>query len=341
MAGHPARSGIAAGSGLMATSGLVIGKFLPFHLGHSHLMETAAAAVDELTVIVCSAAWHEIPVELRVAWIAESFPDARVLVIDQEERGLGEDGTEAWAAATLDALGRRPDLVFTSEDYGPAYARELGAEHVTVDRDRAAVPVSGTQVRAHPLAHLDLLPAQVRAHYVRRVCVIGAESTGKTTLARDLAAHYDLPFVPEFGRYYCEAMPAPARYGWSTEDFRTIARVQSRFEDDAARWVGPLLICDTNPLVTSVFHEAYLGHPDPELEAEATARRYDLFLLCDVGTPFVQDGTGLRHDGEGRSRMQRRYVDHLEQTGQRFARVAGTRAERLAEAVALVDPLLA
>jgi HTH-type transcriptional regulator, transcriptional repressor of NAD biosynthesis genes len=323
------------------TTGLVIGKFLPFHRGHSHLIEAAARSVDELVVIVCSAAWHEIPVKLRVAWIAESFPDVRIVVIDQEERGLGEDGTVAWAAATLDALGGAPDLVFTSEDYGPAYARELGAGHVMVDRGRASVPVSGTDIRERPLAHLEFLSPQVRAHYVRRVCVIGAESTGKTTLASDLAGHYGVPFVPEFGRYYTEAMPGATRYRWSTEDFRTIARVQSRFEDDAARWVGPLLICDTNPFVTSIFHEAYLGRRDPELEAEATARPYHLFLLCGDETPFVQDGTGLRHDGVPRTRMQERYLRYLQETGRRYARIEGARSERLARAVGLVDALLA
>jgi HTH-type transcriptional repressor of NAD biosynthesis genes len=325
----------------MAISGLVIGKFLPFHLGHAHLIETAARAVDELSVIVCSAGWHSIPVELRVAWIAESFPDARLLVIDQEERGLGEDGTEAWAEATLDSLPHPPDLVFTSEDYGPAYARELGAEHVMVDRERTVVPVSGRDIRARPLAHLHLLSPQVRAHYVRRVCVIGAESTGKTTLATDLAAHYGVPFVAEFGRYYCEAMPAPTRYRWSSDDFATIARIQARFEDDAARWIGPLLICDTSPFVTSVFHEAYLGHRAAALEAEAAARRYDLFLLCGEEIPFVQDLTGLRHAGATRVQMQGRYRRHLEENGLRSARIEGTRAERLAEAVAAVDALLA
>jgi NadR type nicotinamide-nucleotide adenylyltransferase len=325
----------------MATSGLVIGKFLPFHNGHAHLIETAARKVDELVVIVCSAGWHEIPVDLRVSWIAESFPEVRIVVIDQEVRRLGEEGTEAWAVATLDTLGHAPDLVFTSEDYGPGFARELGAEHVMVDRERAVVPVSATAIRERPLAHLRFLSPQVRAHYVLRVCVVGAESTGKTTLARDLAGHYGVPFVPEFGRHYTEAMPAPTRYSWTSEDFRTIASVQCRFEDDAARWVGPLLVCDTNSFVTSVFHEAYLGHRDPELEAVAAARRYDVHLLCGEETPFVQDGTGLRHEGVPRARMQERYVRHLEEGGHRFARVEGTRSERLAEAVAVVDPLLA
>ena len=136
-------------------------------------------------------------------------------------------------------------------------------------------------------------------------------------------------------------MPVPTRYRWTTEDFRTIAQVQDRFEDDAARWVGPLLVCDTNSFVTSVFHEVYLGRRDARLEAEAAARRYHLLLLCGEETPFAQDGTGLRHQGPPRTRMHERYVRYLNEGGRRFARVEGTRAERLATAVALVDPLLA
>jgi HTH-type transcriptional repressor of NAD biosynthesis genes len=64
------------------------------------------------------------------------------------------------------------------------------------------------------------------------------------------------------GPHQSEAMPEPRRYRWSTRDFRLIAEVQERIEDDAARWVGPVLICDTNPLATAVFHEAYLGTID-------------------------------------------------------------------------------
>src|SRR5688500_1284330 len=95
-------------------------------------------------------------------------------------------------------------------------------------------------------------PPPEQARTPVRVCILGAESTGKTTLCASLAAHYGVPFVPEFGRWYTEAMPDPARYAWRHEDFVAIAEAQNRFEDDAAGWIWPVLICDTNSFVTAV-----------------------------------------------------------------------------------------
>lgn len=321
--------------------GVVIGKFLPFHRGHGLLLEAAVAQSDEVVAIVCDAAWHDIDATLRARWITESFPSARTLILDQDALGLADDDSQGWARATVDVLGREPDVVFTSEDYGPRYASFMGAAHVMVDRERRTVPISSTQIRADPLAHLDSLHPQVRAYYVPRVCVLGAESTGKTTLAADLAHHYGVEPVREFGRFYTEAMPEPIRYRWETIDFQIIAQVQARVEDDAARWARPPLICDTNPFVTAVFHEAYLGSRDPQLEATGAQRRYDLFLLCDRTTPFAQDHTGLRQDGDRRAWMHRRLGEYVEGQDAPALCVTGTPNERRDQAIQAIDQLMA
>jgi NadR type nicotinamide-nucleotide adenylyltransferase len=73
-----------------------------------------------------------------------------------------------------------------------------------VDRARAAVPVSGTLIRSDPLAYLEFLEPCVRAYFVRRVVLIGAESTGKTTLAQQLAERFNTTWVPEYGRVHWE-----------------------------------------------------------------------------------------------------------------------------------------
>ena len=317
--------------------GLAIGKFLPLHRGHRSLLETARARCDDVVAIICDAGWHDVDAELRAGWIAESVPGIRSLVVDQDELRLADDDTEGWAKATLDALGARPDVVFTSEDYGPRYASLMGAEHVMVDRNRTAHPIAGSAIRAQPHAHLDWLDPHVRAHYVTRVSVIGAESTGKTTLALALAAHYGVGHVGEFGRVYTEAMPDPGRYRWVTRDFRLIAEAQAALEDDTARWCPPPLICDTNPFLTALFHEAYLGRPDPELERAAKERHYDVFVLTDPATPFEQDHTGLRRDGPPRRTMHRRCREYAHSTDARLVEVSGSPGERVLQAVEVID----
>ena len=145
-----------------------------------------------------------------------------------------------------------------------------------------------------------------------RICVVGAESTGKTTLCADLAASYGVPFVAEFGRWYTEAMPDPQRYTWTSDDFQAIIAAQHRFEDDAARWIGDVLICDTGAFTTALFHEMYMGTAHPELDALGArdTNRYDLIVVCDVDTPFEQDATtGLRREGEQRAWMHGRYLE--------------------------------
>jgi HTH-type transcriptional repressor of NAD biosynthesis genes len=153
-----------------------------------------------------------------------------------------------------------------------------------------------------------------------RICVVGAESTGKTTLCSDLAAAWGVPFVPEFGRWYTEAMPDPSQYTWTSADFLTIAEVQHRLEDDAARWVGDLVICDTGAYTTALFHEAYMGEPSAELDALGArdAERYDLIVVCDIDTPFQQDATtGLRREGPQRAWMHERYLQLVQPLGTR------------------------
>ena len=107
----------------------------------------------------------------------------------------------------------------------------MSCRHVMVDRHRVRVPVSGTAVRSDPLRHLDLLEPCVRAYFVRRVVLVGAESTGKTTLAEMLASQWRTNWVPEFGRDYWErkvaglSMDGPLP-GWSI--LRTVPAIPQR-----------------------------------------------------------------------------------------------------------------
>lgn len=320
----------------VATRGLVIGKFYPPHRGHKYLIDTARAAVDTLTVIVCDHPGEIPDASLRAEWLREIHPDAEVRVVDD---CVPADDSRGWAEYTVRCLGYAPDVVFTSEDYGEAYARFLGCRHVLVDRARREMPISGTRVRADPLGCWEYLEPPVRGYYARRVCLVGAESTGKTTLARQLAEHYRTVWVPEYGREYSERkLEADGCYRWESAEFAHIARTQCEWENAAARRANRILVCDTDAFATSIWHRRYLGRRSPEVEAIAAShRRPDLYLLTDVETPFVQDGT---RDGESiRQWMHETFLEELTAQGRPFVEVRGEPPARLRAATAAIDAL--
>ena len=314
----------------------MIGKFLPPHRGHKHLIDTALARCDRVSVIVCDKPEMRPSGILRAAWLREIHPEAEVIPIDDR---LPADDSRLWAENTRLVLGKSPDVVFTSEDYGAPYARFLGCDHVLVDRDRVTVPCSGTLVRASPLDCLDFLEPCVRAHYIVRVAIVGAESTGTTTLARALAEAYGTFWVPEYGReYWMEKVRRSEEGDWTEDEFVHIAEEQNRREDLAAREANRVLFCDTDAFATSLWFERYLGARSSRVEAVSKGRRYGLTLLTGAEIPFVQDGW---RDGEAiREGMHRRFVERLTEERRPYVLLEGSPEVRLARATSLVEGLL-
>lgn len=335
--------------------GLVIGKFYPVHAGHLNLVRTALERCDHVTVQVLWSSQESVPASLRARWLRDELPGAHV-VTGLDDAPVDYESEDAWQAHVavmqdLLAAGCVPgcaeqapvDAVFTSDVYGAEMARRFDATWVQVDPGRAAVSVSGTAVRADPGAHWWALPPAVRAWFARRVVVLGAESTGTTTLAEALQEHYGLPAVPEFGREWSEVRPGGFEAPWHTAEFDLVAREQSRLEDDAARTTPrPLLVCDTDAFATTLWHERYTGAPSPSVVALAASRVPDLYLLTGDEIPFVQDG--LRDGEHIRHSMQQRFREALaaqQATGAPWVELRGSREDRLAEAVRLVDELVA
>lgn len=236
-------------------TGICIGKFYPPHRGHKHVIDTAMTQAELVTVFVCDQEDQKVPGEQRAEWLREIHPGADIRVV---RSSLAHDESAGWAKATVEWLGYVPDAVFTSEAYGDKYAALMGSTHVSVDAERHTVPISGTMIRSNPLEYLDYLEPCVRAYFVKRVVVIGAESTGTTTLSIALAEHYQTTWVPEFGRLYTEAR-RPRGELWRSDEFTFIAVEQARMEDALARLAKKVVISDTDPFATTIWHERYMG----------------------------------------------------------------------------------
>jgi len=175
---------------------------------------------------------------------------------------------------------------------------------------------------------------------IAKIRILGAESTGKTTLARTLAAKFQTAWVPEFGRAYTEAGKGGFSEGlWVSEEFAIIASTQNRMEDEAEKKEvvrkSGLLICDTDALATAVWHERYMGAWSREVAQFAEGRDYALTLLTAMDVPFVQDGY---RDGERLRRwMTARFEEVLETRKIPFHWIEGSQHERLEQAVGLVE----
>lgn len=315
--------------------GLVIGKFLPPHRGHKLLIDTALAQSERVVVIVCAKPSDYAPGELRGAWLREIHPEANVMVIDD---CYDENDSHIWASNTLGWLGRAPDAVFTSEEYGERYAALMGSRHVPVDPPRLRVPVSGTAVRRDAFANWDYLEAPVRGWLARRVCVLGAESTGTTSLARALAERFETAWVEEYGREYSWRKQSAGEETWETSEFVHIAEEQARREDEAARRANRVLFCDTNAFATVLWHRRYMGNHSAEVEAIANAGRCDLYLLTGDEIPFVQDG--LRDGEHLRHAMHGWFEAALRVQTVPWRLLRGSPETRLREAARLVEELL-
>lgn len=317
--------------------GLIVGKFYPPHAGHHYLIRSGQAACDDLTVLVCHRPEHAIPGELRAQWLRQAHPGVIVRVIHDK---IDDRDSPAWARLALQEMDGKIDVVITSEDYGKPWSEAIGCDHVQVDIDRRAYPCSGTAVRKNPYTVWQYLSDPVKAYFAFRVCLVGAESTGKTTLTQALAAHYDTTWVPEYGRTYSENVVKDVwNYTWASQDFTKIAKEQARIEDEAATTANKILVCDTDVFATSIWHKRYMGVRSPQVEKIASKRpRVSLYVLTDPETPFQQDG--YRDGQDIRDWMHREFVDSLTMWGKDYIVVRGTPADRLETAVRAIDTLM-
>jgi HTH-type transcriptional regulator, transcriptional repressor of NAD biosynthesis genes len=319
------------------TTGMVLGKFMPPHLGHVYLVDFARHFVDDLVIVVDSLPGQPIDGELRVRWLREMFPHVRVVHLSEGNPQYPEqtpDFWQIWKGSLQRILPFSPNYVLASEVYGRNLADVLGATFIPVDPARNAVPVSGTAIRNAPLRHWEYLPRSVRPYFAKRICVFGPESTGKSSLTRQLAEHYKTVGVPEFARTFLESRGGTI----GPEDISIIARGQMASEAALAFHSNRLLFCDTDILLTSIWSD-WLFQACPDWIHQAIERQvYDLYLVTDVDVPWVSDS--VRYLLEERQSFLDRCLAELGWRRRPFVRISGNREDRFESAVAAVDDLL-
>lgn len=171
-----------------------------------------------------------------------------------------------------------------------------------------------------------------------KVVLYGPESTGKSTLAKQLADCYDTVFVPEYSRIYAEQQLLNNKL-LTKNDVMPIAEGQMRLENEQAPKANKVLICDTDLLETKVYSQAYYnGICDPLLEKYALENTYDLYFLTYIDVPWVADN--LRDMPDGRKTMFEAFELALKKNNKPYIVLKGSMKERFEMAIDHIDELL-
>jgi HTH-type transcriptional regulator, transcriptional repressor of NAD biosynthesis genes len=278
-------------------SAYIIGKFLPLHLGHKHLIDTALSKSDKVTLLVCSLKSEPIPGDIRFNWAKEIYknePRINIINFQEEVPQYPEEHPDFWKIWT--DIGRKycpdMDVIFTSELYGEPYSKYLGVKHELVDLERKTFPISGTKARTNPFENWNYLPNEVKPYFVKRFAIMGPESVGKSTLTKDLANYFSTNFVEEYGRIVYENNGNKV----TIDDFIPISKGRQDLEDWLIKHSNKLLFCDTEDLTTWIFSKMY--HPDEYLQVKdyfddalLSKKKYDLYILLKPDCDAIQDGT--------------------------------------------------
>jgi len=268
--------------------GMLLGKFMPLHKGHVYLIEFAMNYVDELTVVVGTLASEPIAGEVRYHWVKEMFPSVNVVHLQDENPQHPHEHPnfwQIWQKSLQEVLPWQPDLVFASEDYGFKLAEVLDAEFMSCDEARSIVPVCGTEIRKNPWDNWEFLPRIVRPYYCRKICIFGPESTGKSTLTKNLATHFKSIAVPEYARTYLECHGTDLKF----DDIEKIARGQLASEKALIANAEKLIFCDTDVLSSRVWSEFMFNKCSDWLLQKSLQTEFDLYLLLDVDVPWVNE----------------------------------------------------
>jgi len=170
-----------------------------------------------------------------------------------------------------------------------------------------------------------------------KIALFGTESTGKTTLAKQLAEYYETEWVPEFARDYLQEKWEENQHVCVADDMMPIAYGQVALENEKLSLAKKYLFSDTNLMVTKVFSEVYYGFCDPLLNEAALEHEYDLFFLTDIDVPWEKDD--IRDTPEGRESMFSVFKQALIVSGKPFITLSGNKESRLAQAIAIIDHL--
>lgn len=309
--------------------GLVVGKFAPLTHGHINLINKAATACRKLTVAMCYddkflSKQNERDQKIltrknRMIWLKKTFenmPHINIVEIDETNIPAYPNGWIGYSdliRGIYDGNIPKNTAIFSSEiEYDENYKKYLPElTHVIFDNDRTEIPISATMVRTNLYKYWEFIPSIVRQFYSLKVCIVGTESSGKTTLVRSLAKLFGTSWVEEYGRYYCEHEVGGSEKLLTSRDYEIIAFNHKAEEEKAMKHSNKITFIDSNAFVTEFYHRLYEGKQNDVVTSIAQNEYYDLIIYLSDETTWIDDG--LRVNSSNRNKTRELFEEMLEE----------------------------
>lgn len=304
--------------------GVIFGKFYPVHTGHINMIYEAFSKVDEVHVVVCSDTERDLKlfydskmkrmptVQDRLRWMQQIFKYQKnqIFIHHLVEDGIPSypNGWESWSNAVKKLLKEKnvkPTLVFSSEiqDKVP-YEKYLGLEVSLVDPQRKFFNVSATKIRTNPFHYWKFIPKEVRPFFAKTIAILGGESSGKSVLVNKLATVFNTTSAWEYGREYVFEQLGGDEQAMQYSDYPQMALGQQQYINYAVRHAHKVAFIDTDFITTQAFCIQYEGKAHPFLDSMIREYPFDVTILLNNNTQWVDDGLRSLGDAKERQRFQ-------------------------------------
>lgn len=292
-------------------NGLVIGKFMPPHKGHEYLFRFAKQYCDELTIVVDCLKTQTISSEMRKEWIEELISGVKVIALDEfmpQDPSETSDFWDIWINK-LKSVAGQPDVLIASMDYGWELSERLGCDCVQCDVARESIDISATEIRENPIKNWKYIVESARGYFLKKICLIGPESTGKSEVSRLLAKEFDTVFVPEYAKALIDAQKGSFHY----HNVSQVAWGQVRAEKALERMTNRFMFCDSDIITTMAWSEVLFGSIPDELNEIAKTQKYDHTYLCYPDTTWKSDSHRNVSERSSEQEFRINMFNHMEE----------------------------
>lgn len=330
--------------------GMIGGKFLPLHLGHVYAITKAAGYVDKLYVVLSSSIPRDrmlcreagikyMDSVTRMNWLGQVFADIdNIHLIHVEDEYYEEDyNWEEGAEQIKDKIPETITHVFSSEEsYDEIYKKNYpGAEHIIIDNNRELVPVSATKIRNNIQEYWEYLPYPVKKFFTLKICVVGTESCGKSTLVKKLAKVYNTNYVHEVGIDYC----LKHKNELTPEIFDSIAMKHFLTQEEKMENSNKILFVDSDAVITQYYAEMYLGYTSKVVETIINRQHFDLMLYLEPDVKWIDDGLRFAGEDSVRKKNNKALKEAYRYYGKDIKIISGDYNNRFEEALFYISEL--